>query len=452
MKRADWILPTVVTVLAGLGYAVADNAQAVIAKIPLKRTEDSVNFVPPREPARMALPYRKDGDNFADVQIATVKPFERDADDAAPAVVEAARASAPEARGPSAGANAFSGAPAGPKGAAAFLTTVAQSGKAAPVKADADASKPLATPIFDAAAPVWQSRFLADNPLVGGVFRADGTRTDASDLVGTAAGARYVLLGEIHDNPDHHRIQADIVGDLAEKANNDLSLVFEMIPRRFAEAAERFGKDGTDPADFAKSVRWNERGWPDFQNYRPIFDTALAHDLPIFAGDLDAGTVSAIAREGAGVLQQAEQERLGLTGALPADEALALAGEIKDAHCGLLPDKAVAPMVDAQRARDGALADAMMQAADATGRAVLIAGDGHVRNDRAVPSLLHQRQPGEKSVSVQMVEVAKGEAKPSDYGLRADAPAPYDFTIFTPRADMTDQCAKLQAKMQVKAD
>ena len=88
----------------------------------------------------------------------------------------------------------------------------------------------------------------------------------------------------------------------------------------------------------------------------------------------------------------------------------------------------------------------MIGAADKTGRAVLIAGAGHARNDRGVPRILHEREPDSKSVSVQMVEVSDGEGSPTDYGLSATTPAPYDFTIFTPRADMTDDCEALRAK------
>ena len=49
----------------------------------------------------------------------------------------------------------------------------------------------------------------ADHPLSGKVWsRAEGDFV-SGDAVGTAVrDARYVLLGEIHDNPDHHALQA----------------------------------------------------------------------------------------------------------------------------------------------------------------------------------------------------------------------------------------------------
>ncbi|MCB8837159.1 ChaN family lipoprotein [Aurantimonas sp. VKM B-3413] len=445
MKRADWILPTAITVLAGLGYAVADNADLVMSRLPLNTADDVRDFVPPENSDRVAMPYRGDGDDFADVRIATVKPFADAkvlADDGLEDAVERAAKAVDTA-------TSLTTRTSVGQGAAAFLKTVAEAGDKAAKIAVGDTSednpKPLATRIFDAETPVWESQFFADNPLVGGVFRADGTQTDSSSLLGAATDARYLLLGEIHDNPDHHRIQADIVGDLAAKVG-DMSLVFEMIPQHFSDRLSDFGKPGTDMDSLGEKLAWNERGWPDFSTYKPIFDAALSDGLPIFGGDLDGETVGAVARRGISALPADEQQRLGLTNPLPEAQRQDMAEEIRASHCGLLPDAAVSPMVDAQRARDGALAEAMIGAAGKTGRAVLIAGAGHVRNDRGVPSILHDRQPGSKSVSVQMVEVADGEGSPDDYGLSTSTPAPYDFTIFTPRADLTDDCAALRAK------
>ena len=54
-------------------------------------------------------------------------------------------------------------------------------------------------------------------------------------FIATARDADIVVLGEIHDNPEHHRVQAEIVAALAPAA-----LVFEMIPQELeAELNER---------------------------------------------------------------------------------------------------------------------------------------------------------------------------------------------------------------------
>src|SRR5690606_32486139 len=121
--------------------------------------------------------------------------------------------------------------------------------------------------------------------------------------------------------------------------------------------------------------------------------------------------------------------------------------ELKDSHCGLLPDKALLPMLTVQRARDGAMAAAL---AEASGRdpALLIAGAGHTRTDYAVPALLRAREPDAAIVSIGMMEVADGKPTLADYGISAATPAPYDVVLFTPRADIADPCAGMAEAMK----
>jgi hypothetical protein len=94
-------------------------------------------------------------------------------------------------------------------------------------------------------------------------------------------------------------------------------------------------------------------------------------------------------------------------------------------------------MIGVQRARDGALADAMIRAG---GPAVLIAGTGHTRRDRAVPAIVEAAVPGAKVVSVAFVEVSAGDGPPSAEELKLS-----DFTVFTPRFDISDPCEGMKA-------
>ncbi|MCQ0987592.1 ChaN family lipoprotein [Jiella marina] len=456
MKRRDWVIPSVVTVLAGLGYAVADGVVATPEQ-DVPDAAEKAEFVPPRPSDRVSLGYRKkdvDAD-FEEVRVSTVEPF---AD--LPAIDRQIVASvAVEQDAMPASAAGFAPADDFPQtsskeNASALLKRVAEAGnKAASEMGAAERpfeTTPLATRLLDAEKPAWQSRFYADNPLVGGIFHGDGRQTDAASLIGAAKAARYVLLGETHDNPDHHRLQADIVDDLAADASVTMSLVFEMIPQNLGEAVAGFGTGRANSVDLdglGQRLEWAERGWPDYSMYRPLFETAKREGIAVRPGNLDAEAVRAIVRDGLESLSRAERERLSLD--RPADPAIldAMAETVRQAHCGLMPDVAIAPMVGAQRARDGALAAAMLEAAETTDKAVLIAGSGHVRNDRAVPSILNETDPQSGSISVQMLEVAENEEQPSDYGLRSEAPAPFDFTIFTPRGDLTDHCAELRERM-----
>jgi uncharacterized iron-regulated protein len=293
----------------------------------------------------------------------------------------------------------------------------------------------------------WLSEHFRDNPLVGSQWSGDGRRLDAAALTAALGEADYVLAGEIHSNPDHHILQARILEAMVAEGKRP-AVVFEMISADEIPALDAFlARPGATAEGFGAAVKWTERGWPDFAIYRPIVDVALAHRLPLHAGDLGRETVRRIGREGVEALPARDAGRLGLDRPMPEGAEATLTAELKDSHCGLLPDKAIAPMLTVQRARDGALADALAEASG-RGHAVLIAGAGHVRNDYAVPALLRSREPGARIVSIGMMEVSDGKTTPADYGLSAATPAPYDIVLFTPRADIADPCAGMAEAMK----
>ena len=58
----------------------------------------------------------------------------------------------------------------------------------------------------------WQARFGQDHPLIGQIWDVEPARfIDTTTLVQRLTNGRFVLLGEKHDNPDHHRLQAWIL-------------------------------------------------------------------------------------------------------------------------------------------------------------------------------------------------------------------------------------------------
>lgn len=309
----------------------------------------------------------------------------------------------------------------------------------------------MASPVAALEMPAtWLSGHFRDNPLVGTLWRGDGRRLDAADLTVALEQADYVLAGEIHSNPDHHILQARIIEAMVAGGERP-AVVFEMISADEIPALDTFlGKPGATAEGFGAAVQWTERGWPDFAMYSPVVAAALMHGLPIHAGDLGRETIRRIGREGVAALPEGDVGRLGLDRPMPEGAEAKLTTELKESHCGLLPDKAIAPMLTVQRARDGALANALSEASG-RGHGVLIAGAGHVRTDYAVPALLRAQKPGAAIVSIGMMEVTEGGTTLEDYGISAATPAPYDFVIFTPRADLADPCAGMAETMKTMA-
>jgi uncharacterized iron-regulated protein len=118
----------------------------------------------------------------------------------------------------------------------------------------------------------------------------------------------------------------------------------------------------------------------------------------------------------------------------------ALDRELVAGHCGRLAPSMVTGMRAAQTVRDAAMTAALLRARE-SGSAWLIAGNGHVRRDIAVPRLLRAVEPGAKVLSVGLLERTAGGTDPDPDLLRQ-----FDLVLITPRRERADPCAGLEAR------
>ncbi len=298
------------------------------------------------------------------------------------------------------------------------------------------------------AASSWAAALHQEHPLVGRVWSVREKAYVARETVAAAAAsADFVLLGEIHDNPDHHRVQADVLAEVTRRRK--ASIVFEMIGMDKQPALD--GKRPATPEDLSTAVEWPSSGWPDFAMYRPIFAAALSAGLPIAAGSLTREQVRAVVRQGRGALPANVAALIEQQGPLPEEVVRAMSDEMGASHCGKLPEQMVAPMVLAQRARDAQLADRLVSSDKGSG-AVLIAGYGHVRADRGVPSFLRLRAKDKVVLTVAILEVEPEKADAAAYakGFTAEQ-LPFDYVVFTPAAERPDPCESFAPKLHQAA-
>ena len=293
-----------------------------------------------------------------------------------------------------------------------------------------------------------------DHPLAGRIW-STSSRGFVSEAVVVQAlrQARYALLGEIHDNPEHHRLQAELVAAMSAQGRRP-AVVFEMLPRDRQDAVDVFlQRDAPDAADFGVAVGWDELGWPDYAMYRPIVEAALAAGLGIVAGDTPRTERRRVVEAGIDALGGDVVEKLGLRRPLGDPNEARLYDVLFEGHCELMPREALAPMAGIQRLRDGRLADAMIMAAAANeDGAVLIAGSGHARTDFGVPRYLAWRGETARIVSIGFVEIVEGVDSATDYNEGANGAAVFDFIWFTPRAERADPCDRLRAHFGVKTE
>jgi uncharacterized iron-regulated protein len=289
----------------------------------------------------------------------------------------------------------------------------------------------------------WQESGGTGHPLVGQIYRvADATQVDESDLIEAATAADFVLIGERHDNRDHHRLQARIVRSLQPEGQRPRAVAFEMIGAdRQLDVVEYLDRHPGDAAGLGAAVDWEARGWPAWARYEPIARAALANGAEIVAADLDEAEKRAVFAAGAQALRASFVRRTGLDRDFPAALTSDLQEELHESHCGRASPELLRGMYQVQRARDAMMADRL---AAVSGRAggILIAGNGHVRNDRGVPWYLARLEPGARTLSIGLQEVR-------DDLRRLPHDLPYDYVWFTPGVDDGgDACAAHAVDLQ----
>jgi lipoic acid synthetase len=294
----------------------------------------------------------------------------------------------------------------------------------------------------------WRSPKDRSHPLVGyALSPRDGRWVDRAELEGALASADYVILGETHDNEDHHRLQAELLS-AALAGGRRPAAAFEMIDTSQAEALARaLSTPPVTPEAIEEATGWKKSGWPDFALYRPIFEVALGSGLEVVAANLPRSVAREAVRKGTEGLPVDVRETLARAGEPSPHELRTWAKEMEESHCQELEPGLLHGLVLAQRARDVQMA-LRVAAAGAGGKgAALITGDGHARADRGVPAWLARIEPGGRRLSIGLVEVDGDRRWPRHYAEEFGGGAiPFDYVIFTPRAEREDPCEALRRR------
>ncbi len=219
-------------------------------------------------------------------------------------------------------------------------------------------------------------------------------------LLEKLASVDWVLLGERHDNPRHHAARAELLRDLGLKR-----VVLEHLDQGARLNRELPLNQALDQAEY------NRKGWR-WPMQQSLFETMHQTGMAVQGGNLSRADGRKVAMQGE---QALDPELSALIAAAPlSDSAQArLDAGLNQGHCGQLPAARLPNMRLAQRARDAAMARSLLTT---PGSAILLAGNGHVRLDYGVPSLLKVAKPTARLVSIGFVEsVAEGEGSAYDY-------------------------------------
>lgn len=273
--------------------------------------------------------------------------------------------------------------------------------------------------------PVWQSPEGRDSAELG-VIRdlRSGEQLLPAQLLDRLAAAPRVVVGEQHDNPDHHALELWLARALAERRPSG-SVLLEMInpdQQDAVTATQAAAHRGETPTDLIGALRW-QAGW-DWSQYGPLVTWLVKQPTPLLAANLDRREIIDIYRK------QPELQGRASTAAVVRD---ALLEDIRASHCGLLPDSQLPAMLAVQQQRDRRLAERFKAAPQPS---LLIAGGFHARRDLGVPLHLQDIDAAQGLKVLMLAEVGK-----------TVAPGQADYAWYTPALPPTDYCAQMRSRM-----
>ncbi|MCW2270154.1 ChaN family lipoprotein [Pseudomonas sp. JUb96] len=256
-----------------------------------------------------------------------------------------------------------------------------------------------------------------------GVIRelATGQTLTPQQLVERLAVASRVLVGEQHDNPDHHALQLWLLRQLATQRAQG-SLLMEMInpnQQENVDAAQAAARAGKAPSDLFKALAW-QANW-DWSVYGALVTYAVKQPYPLLAANLDRAQIMQIYKQ---------RPTLEGTASTTPYVQSTLLNDIRGSHCGLLPEAQMPAMLAVQQQRDRRMAESLLAAPTP---AVLLAGAFHVRKDLGVPLHLSDLGAKEGNSVLILAEVGKTVSAEST-----------DYVWYTAAQPEQDHCAKLR--------
>jgi uncharacterized iron-regulated protein len=221
------------------------------------------------------------------------------------------------------------------------------------------------------------------SPETGGVL-------DGSRFLEKTARSPIVLLGESHDQADHHRWQLHTLAALKAHVP-DMALGFEAFPRSLQPILDRWVEGALSEKEFLKAVDWHNTWRFDPALYMPLFHFTRLHRLPMLALNVDRKLVSSVGESGWKAIPQ--KDRQDIDDPAPAlkpyrdvlAEIYAAHTEKKEAGKKPQDDPAFDHFVDAQLTWDRAMALILAKASKKHALVVGITGAGHLENGYGIP-------------------------------------------------------------------
>ena len=248
-----------------------------------------------------------------------------------------------------------------------------------------------------------------------------GDSHNPKDIFHTLSKTKVVLLGEDHDNPEHHRWQLQTMSAIYA-LEPKMVLGFEAFPRSTQKILDQWVAGEIKEKDFLEAVDWDKIWRFNKDYYMPMFHFARMNRIPMYALNVDRSLVSKVGAEGWDNVPEKEREGVSRP-ADPTKDYIEVLAQVfaqhmpKHAHAvkeGEMPELSEEDIkeiseedsfkrfMQGQLLWDRAMAEVLNTAITKKGHSVVVGvlGAGHIMGNYGVPHQLNAM--GLKSIKTLM--------------------------------------------------
>jgi len=249
-------------------------------------------------------------------------------------------------------------------------------------------------------------------------------RVDDEEFRQLAGMADYVLLGEGHTVACDHEVQARLL-ELLAGGERDWAVGLEMLgadKQSLLDAVSRNARQlAGAPERLAQELEWEANWGYPFELYAPVFETALRHEMPLYALNIPRGLLKELRRTGLEGLSPERRRWLPEEVIEPMEAQKASLRQVFSMHQEFMSGESKDPDKLEQRLERFFLVQSIWDTAMALrahelrqelgGPVALIVGSGHVENGWGIEHRLTTMEPGAR---VLLVTPWRGGALPGE--------------------------------------
>lgn len=214
-----------------------------------------------------------------------------------------------------------------------------------------------------------------------------GAPVSYAEMLKDFEGSQIIYIGENHTDPAHHRIQLQVIRDLA--ARHPIAVGVEMIDQTYQPVLDQWSKGELSEQAFLEKIHWYANWRYNFDLYRGIFETIREKGLPLIGLNLPFHIPGKIAVGGIGNLLPEDAAHLPQTLTLTDPDHRAYVENIFSMH-KLKGRENFEYFYAAQCTWEETMAEAISRHIGQR-KMIVLAGNGHIVRKFGIPNRVFSR-------------------------------------------------------------